>query len=162
MLVHHVASPEKLINRFPASILRINENVLIPWKMMALGIHFTGWLTVTDYRQQLLQNSVPAEFVVSEDRDLERHSMNVCLALTFFAIFVSAFAFLSARTISIGPINLLSSVGHTVSGILLLLIWNNDAHVVRLWHTFFVFTMVPGLFELIAIVMIRLRGTYMW
>jgi hypothetical protein len=161
MLKHHISGPELLFTFFPGGAARVNETLLVPWKLLALGVHATGLITVTHYRDTLLSFVLP-DGVSAEDRSLERSSMNVSLALTYICVFVSAFAMLSARTITVGPVNLISAVGHSVSGILLMLIWINDAHVVRIWHTFFVFTMVPALLEFAVTMFIRMKGTYMW
>mmetsp|Transcript_34738 Transcript_34738/g.107278 ORF Transcript_34738/g.107278 Transcript_34738/m.107278 type:complete len:162 (-) Transcript_34738:115-600(-) len=161
MLVHRITEPTMWAPSWPASAFRLNETLLVPWKMLALAVHATALFTVTDYRDQLVDLAV-FENASESDRRLERDSMNFALALTYIAVIVSTFALVSARTISFGSVNFLSAVGHSVSGILLLLVWLNDAHWARIWHVFFVFTMVPGIVELAAVLRVWIDGTYMW
>jgi hypothetical protein len=146
---------------WPASGFRWNETLLVPWKMLGLAVHITALLTVTRYRDTLLSLVVPDD-AADSDKRIETNSFNFALALTYIAVIVSAFALVTARTIRFGSINFLSALGHSVSGMLLMAVWLNDAHWARIWHVFFVFTMVPGLVELIAVLKVWFDGTYMW
>lgn len=129
--------------------------------MLAMAVHFTGIVTLTNYRNTLYDAAVP-KGVSASDASVALASLNVSLALTYLCIAVSAFAFLTARTVRMEAVNFLSCAGHTIAGVLLLVIWLQDAHMVRIWHVFFVFTMVPALLEFIGLVMTRVRGEYLW
>lgn len=159
-----VSSPKPVLltDYFVTALARSNSTLLVPWRLLAMAVHLTSLITVTDYREEIVRVSVPTAGATQSDIDLVRDSTRLALAATFVCIAVSFFALLTARTLKWEGLNFIVASGHTIAGVLLLHIWLNTAHSVRLWHTFFVFTLPPALCEAVALVSIRMRGAYLW
>ena len=146
---------------YPTAISRVATSVVMPWRLVAAATHITGLLTLIDYRATMIAASLPPDPDPADLRIMTT-STNVALALTFLAWCVCTFGFLSGRTCLHQGLNFMHGCFHTIGGVFLIVVWNETQHAVRVWHVFFTCSLLPAAVELLVMLSMRLKGTYVW
>lgn len=159
MITHRHVVPVKLMEIYPTILSRPNENLLIPWRLLALSLHFTGWLTLVDAREAMIKRAMP-EPIAQEDYDLLWHGTMTGLAATLILLVFSSFSLLTGRMIRLDSLNLMHACFHTIGAIWLVEIWHQDAHVWRIWHVWIFCSLLPALVEAVMLVRLHRRGTF--
>lgn len=160
----HVAVPfPRIVSAHTSQfMMQPNEFVLIPWRLAALGLHVTALLAALDSRKDLIRASaLPPEYE-EEDYQYLLNSTNWAIAASFICLVVCSTGFFTGRTILNGALNLLHAVCHTVAGILLICMWYNEGHVVRIWHIMYFFALFPAAVETFCMIQSQLQGVDMW
>jgi hypothetical protein len=162
MLSTRRVTPLRFVDHYPTFLSRPNQ-LFVAWRLLGLSLHFTAFLTLIDYRLNLIANSLPPLGSFEQvDYEIMRQSTYLALSLTFIAMCVPAFGVLSARTVKMTGLNLWHGVNHTIAGVLLLRVWLETWHSVRVWHIAFIFGFPPAALECIVLLWTRMRGDYIW
>ena len=146
---------------YPTILSRPND-LLLNWRLLALAVHFTMIVTVTQERPTLLiESSLPVGYS-QEDYNAVRSSSDLALAASYISLFVCTYGVFSARTLHLELNNLMHSVCHSCAGILLLTVWYYTSHVARIWHVWYFFGAFPSLIEVLLLVLSRRQGLWKW
>ena len=150
--------PRIVVGRGFTSMFRPNEALLVRWRLAAFILHCTALLCVADYRHTLIVKASLLPGYTSEDFDYFYSSAQAAIAMTIFCLVVCISGIATARTLRVTGVNFLHAVCHTSAGVLLLAVWHYTSHVHRLWHIFYVFSIIPSIVELLAVFLSLWRG----
>lgn len=154
--------PRIVLSRGFASLYRPNESLLVPWRLASFILHATALLCVADCRHTLIVESSLLPLYTSDDYEYFARSAQAAVALTVICLAVCVVGIASSRTLRLPGVNLLHCLCHTAAGISLIMIWYRTSHVHRLWHVFYVFSIIPAVAELIAVMFSLGRGGDLW
>lgn len=154
--------PRIVLGRGLTSLFRPNEALLVRWRLAAFILHCTGLMCVADFRDTLIRQGSLLDGYSDDDFDFFARSANAAVALTVVCLAISMIGVATARTLRVTGINLLHSLCHTAAGVLLILVWYYTAHIFRLWHVFYFFSIIPATVELLSFTMSWWRGYDMW
>ena len=157
-MFRHYVSREIVMTHYPTVLSKPNELVLIPWRLAALSLHICGLITCGHYRDKLITKSSLAEDYEQSDYDLLYNSSNWALAATIICFFIVSAGFFSGRSTSNEALNLIHAAIHTAGGTLLMCTWYYDGHIVRLWHVWYFFSLIPAGLEMIVNLLSRSQG----
>jgi hypothetical protein len=154
--------PRIVLGRGWTSLFRPNEALLVRWRLAAFILHCTALLCVADFRDMLIIHGSLLEGYTQEDFDFFSHSADAAVAMTVLCLAVSIAGVANARTLRVTGLNLLHALCHTSGGVLLILVWYYTAHVYRLWHILYFFSIIPALLEIFSVVLSHWRGYDIW
>lgn len=160
----HTASglPQLVVSRYPTFLRRTNEMLLIPWRTSAIALHIAGLITLADYRKQLIVVSSLGPEYEQSDYDYMLRIANGAIAASVLCLALTTLGFLSGRSIQIPFTNLIHAICHTAAGVLFMCIWAYDAHVMRMWHVWYFFGLVPAVVEVAVVGASVFRGALAW
>lgn len=154
--------PRIVLGRGFTSLFRPNEALLVRWRLAAFILHCTALLCVADYRDALIKQGSLLEGFSDEDYSHFATSARAAVGMTVICLMVCMLGVANARTLRVTGVNLLHAICHTTGGVLLLMVWYYTAHVHRIWHVFYFFSLIPAAVELISVVLSYSRGYDMW
>lgn len=157
-MIRYMRGAEVLFARYPTALSKPNVMLLIPWRLAALMLHICALITVADYRHVLIvKASLPPRYSQA-DYDLLQNSTNWAIAASAFCLLLVSHGFFSGRTTQCEALNLIHAACHTTAGVLLISVWNDEAHVARLWHVWYFFSLIPAAIETLATLLSMRQG----
>jgi hypothetical protein len=160
----HTASglPQMVMSRYPTFLSRPNEVLLVPWRTSGIVLHIAGLVTVADYRKTLIVTSSLGPLYEESDYDYMLNLADGAVVASVLCLVLTTLGFLSGRSIQIHVVNLIHAVCHTLAGVLFMCIWAYDSHVMRMWHVWYFFGLVPAVLEVAVVGASYYRGAVMW
>lgn len=136
----------------------INALLLVPFRLAAWWIHFSTLLCVTRGSEHMILTSSLAQGYAAADYVFLRHATDLCLAASFICLFFNAWGIVTSRTLRFGVDNWFQGCCHATAAVLLIVSWQATAHVARIWHVFYIFSIIPTGIEAIALAHSYWRG----
>ncbi|KAF8286226.1 hypothetical protein TcG_00385 [Trypanosoma cruzi] len=154
------ASPQRLLCGFGLTFLcRSNVSLLIPFRLLMMVVHFTALVCVSDGSDAMIRGaSLPSNYMESEYRFLRR-ATDGFLAGSFLCLFFNVWGVVTARTLRSGLLNIMHGCFHAAAAVLLIVAWQMQERAERIWHVFYIFSVIPTGLEAIALCESYCRGT---
>ena len=162
MLHTHCQLPRFYQQRYLTLFNRLNETVLIPMRMAGFMLHIAGTVCVADYRHELIVKGSLLPGYSQSDYDYMMRIADGAIAATVACLMIVFLSFLFGRSLYSEVNNLLQLSCHMAAGGLLMSLWVNDSHVMRLWQIFYIFSIIPTAVELLFVAATFARGLTMW
>ncbi|KPI90406.1 hypothetical protein ABL78_0482 [Leptomonas seymouri] len=105
----------------------------------------------------ILQSSL-AKGYAEADYFFLRQATDLCLAASFLCLLFGMWGVVTSRTLRFGVDNWFQGSCHTAAAVLLIVSWHATAHVARIWHIFYIFSIIPTGIEAIALAYSYWRG----
>ncbi|CCW61677.1 unnamed protein product [Phytomonas sp. EM1] len=160
MVVHYVERRpyRRICGVFPTLFLNLNGIFLIPFRITMWVVHFTALICVSrGSKRMIIESSLPDEYLHA-DYVFLCNATNLCLATSFLCLFFNMWGIVTGRTLRYGLDNFFQGACDGAAGVLLILAWRFTAHVARLWHVFYFFTIIPTGFELLVLLNSYIKG----
>lgn len=148
----------RLYSVSPTLHRRLNAVLLVPFRVFMWTVHFTCLILATQASEDMIRISSLARGYRESDYRLLRSSTDLCLATSFLCLFFTLFGVVSGRTLRYGLANFFQGGCHGAAAVLLVVSWQAVAHVARLWHIFYVFSIIPTGLELVTLWVSFVRG----
>ena len=122
----------------------------------------------TTTTSSIQNNKRPVNTFVYDDGDstigffLTRISFILSFVIHYIAWCVDVYGLMTGRTPTHAASNITQGICHGIAGILLLLVWVETSHMVRLWHIAIFFALPPAVMEVIIMLRQYMRGTWAW
>lgn len=143
--------PQRQFSRYPTFLLRMNESVFAPWRMGAWMCHLIGLICIADSKDRLIiQSSLPIVFS-NEDYLFLHTCTDMALAASIVCLAFCMWGICTTRTLRSGALNVIHGTCHTAAAVLLVVSWYCVAHIARLWHVFYIFSIIPTGVEFLAL-----------
>lgn len=154
--------PRLVSGRRITAFVRVNEYVLIPWRLCAVVFHLAAIICVADYRSTLITTASLRPGYSQEDFDHFMISANAAVGLTVACVILCSTGLFTGRTLRMAGMNFCHCVCHSVGACLLIVVWHYTLHVTRLWHVFFFFSIPPTILELTGFCFSVWKGYDSW
>lgn len=141
---------------------RLNESLLVPWRLASFILHCAALLCVADYRHTLIVEGSLLSGFSNDDLDFFMRSANGAIAATILCLVVCMSGVITGRSLRLPGVNLVHCVCHSVGGVLLMMIWFHTSHIERVWHVFYFFSLIPAIIEILSMIFSFLRGFDLW
>ena len=167
-MIRTYAARRIVVNQFPTFAVRFNETLLLPWRLTAMAAELAACICLFEARTAVVSawytdaNGAGSFLDATSETAEGYRTLTGALAVTIVGTFVSIAIFLSAGLLRNEAHNMVQCVRHTVSSILLFMVWYYNWHPIRAWHIWIWFTMVPLLVEVLLAVRLYRRGTYIF
>lgn len=160
MAIHYVPldSSRRLLRVFPTQLRRANESFLIPFRLLMWVVHFTALILASRGSRRMIVESSLARGYRQDDHAFLRLATDMCLAASFFCLFFNAIGIVTGRTLRFGLSNFFQGGCDGAAAVLLIVAWHAVAHVARVWHVFYIFSIIPTGFEMCTLLLSYRRG----
>ncbi|KAL7708343.1 hypothetical protein N2W54_003935 [Lotmaria passim] len=135
----------------PLICRNVNQLLLVPFRLAAWWIHFSALLCATRGSEHMILTSSLASGYAEADYLFLRQVTNLCLAASFLCLFFNAWGVVTSRTLRFGVDNWFQGSCHATAAVLLIVSWQATAHVARIWHVFYIFSIIPTGIEAITL-----------
>ncbi|KEG11502.1 hypothetical protein DQ04_02561090 [Trypanosoma grayi] len=153
------ASPRRVLCGYHSTFLRrCNVALLVPFRLLMMVVHFTALICAADGSDAMIRNASLLPGYGEDDYIFFRRAADACLAGSFIFLFFNSWGVFTARTLRWGLMNVVHGCCHATAAVLLIVAWSVTAHVARLWHVFFIFSIIPTGLEVIALCESYSRG----
>lgn len=153
-----IPGSRRLYSVCPTFPRRVNVALLVPFRLLMWVVHFTCLVLAARASDAMIVTSSLAPGYTQSDYSLLRRTTDLCLAAAFVCLFFNSYGIVSGRTLRFGLSNVLQGACDCAASVLLIVSWQADAHVARIWHVFYVFSIIPTAFELFALLWSFHRG----
>lgn len=151
--------PHRLFSFCPTFHRRPNESFGIPMRLIFWFFHLFALVMAAQAKHEMIVTHSLAEgYTLSDYRFLDRVT-NLALAASFLCLFFCAIGVATARTLRFGLVNFFLGGCDAAAGVLLLVCcWRAQAHVARIWHIFYVFSVIPTGIEMATLLYTYIKG----
>jgi hypothetical protein len=150
-----------ITERYPTLLSRPID-WLINWRLLSFVALCTMVVTLSRERNVIIRvGSLPEDYTQAEWKQVAE-SYDLSLAAWYISLFMCILGLFTGRTFHLELPALIHCICHTTSFVMLLLVWRDTAHAVRLWHIWYFFGAPPAFMELFLLVGSRLQGLYHW
>lgn len=123
-----------------------------------LVAHFAAIICIAQGSDDMIRLASLKEHNRESDYKYMRHATDLCLAASFCCLLVNLWGIVTARSLRYGLMNIIQGAGDAVSTVLLVIFWQANTHVARVWHVFYIFSLVPTICELAVLTYSYRRG----
>lgn len=154
-------APSLLMARYPASLFRVNDGIILPLRMGAAALHCLAFVIWANGHGELAMYSVTA---ASESAVLEsaiyaalKDEVRSSLAFTFMFLVLSSFIFLTGALVRFETLHFVQALFHIGGCAMLFTAQQQKLHVDRVWHSALVFNLLPLVLDLLALIYVWRR-----
>lgn len=135
----------------PTFFRRFNESVLVPYRLVMWAAHLTALICAAQGSDTMIRQSSLARGYKEEDYVFLRQTAQLCLAASFLCLVVNLWGVFTGRTLRLSLSNVVQGTCDGAAAVLLIVAWNATAHIARLWHVFYIFSIIPTGLELLIL-----------
>ena len=151
-----------LYPRWPSSLFRVNDGILLPVRMAAAALHCLAFVVCVEDHGALALASVNQTWAIDTYEGL-RHEVRSSLAFTFMFLVLTSFIFLTGVLIRWEALHFCQAMLHVGGSALLLAVWRYRLHVDRVWHSALVFNLMPLCIDVLAMLYVwRRKMLWIW
>ncbi|EPY30662.1 hypothetical protein STCU_03956 [Strigomonas culicis] len=153
----------RVFSLFPTFLRRPNESIGIPLRLIFWWVHLVALITAAQAKHQMIVKHSLAEGYSEADYQFLMRVTDLALAGSFLCLCFCAIGVLTARTLRFGLLNLFLALCDAVAGVLLIVCcWDAHTHVARIWHVFYIFSIIPTGIEMGTLLYTYIKGIDMF
>lgn len=139
-------APSLVFARYPASLLRVSDGIILPLRMAAAALHCLAFVICVNDHERLVGFSVSS----LDPREQMLHEIRSSLAFTFMFLTLSSFIFITGVLVRFETLHAVQALLHIGGCAMLLAVWGYELHVDRVWHSALVFNLLPLVIDILA------------